>query len=42
VVALADGVVIRVVNDFKFSMLDKINYKDDSYDVKIKNLDLLR
>ena len=43
VVALDDGIIVRVVSEFEFNDLDKIEKKEDlSYDQQVRNLDILR
>lgn len=43
VIALDDGIIIRIVSGFSFSDLDKIDYsKNLTEDTKLKNLDILR
>lgn len=43
VVALDDGIIVRIVKGFKFSDLDKIDYsKKLSYEQRLENLDILR
>jgi len=42
VIALDDWIIVRVVNDWKWSDFDKINYSIKSRDDEVKNLDILR
>jgi len=43
IVSIDDGIVIKVVKDFKFSDLNQIKrWKNLTYEQKLKNLDILR